>query len=181
MQAELETDLKKCAEMQRQAIAMLGDITQETAQLAANLHSNLAYTYYRMHQLELAKTHQEQSLYLLQNYQTEGLHDLLTAYTNYSVMLTDLGDPKKGYEALQKIEEIIRKNNSDDCLDYANVQQSMGHLAICMGQRDRAKEHFRKALEIYREAYEDSPDCLNQMEANIQQALENNRMFALPV
>ncbi|WP_255348054.1 hypothetical protein [Robinsoniella sp. KNHs210] len=38
---------------------------------------------------------------------------------NYSVLLGEMGNPEQGLEALQKCAIIVKKYNSDKCLDYA--------------------------------------------------------------
>ena len=167
----MEPDLNKCIELEKQAIQMLGQIDQSTAYLAANLHGNLALYYKDQQKLDLAKIHMEQGIYLFENYPSEGKHDLMIQYSNYSVLLTDLGEPQKGYEILEKMARLVRETNSDQCLDYADIQQRMAYIALVMLDRKKAEAHFRKCMEIYSVAYEDSPNKILEIQSNIRKAM----------
>ena len=150
---------------------MLGQVDPSTAHLAANLHGNLARHYQNQHKPDLARVHMEQAIYLLENYPHQGEHDLIILYSNYSVLLTDLGEPQKGYQVLEKVSQLVREGISDQCLDYADVQQRMAFLALILGDRKKAEVHFRKCIEIYSVAYGDSPNKLLEIQNNIRKAM----------
>lgn len=167
----MEPDLNKSIELEKQAIRMLGQIDQSTAYLAANLHGNLAQYYQSQHKLDLAKIHMEQSIDFFENYPQEGKRDLLIQYSNYSVLLTELGEAEKGYQILEKVAQIIQEAISDQCLDYADVQQRMGFLALSLHDREKAETHFKKCMEIYTAVYADSPNKILEFKNNIRKAM----------
>ena len=171
MEAYMEPDLDQCIALEKRAIQMLGQIDQSTAHLAANLHGNLARHYQNQHKPDLARVHMEQAIYLLETYPHLGEHDLIILYSNYSVLLTDLGEPEKGYQILEKVAQLVREGISDQCLDYADIQQRMAYLALVMRDRKKAEVHFRKCMEIYSVAYRDSPNKLLEIQNNIRKAM----------
>ena len=167
----MEPDENQCIALEKQAIRKLGQIDQPTAHLAANLHGNLAKYYYGQNNLELAKMHLWQSLELFKNYAPEGNRDLLIQAANYGYFLADLGETEKGYRILEKVAQFIQENNTDQCVDYADVQQRMAFLALAMKDREKAEMHFRKCLEIYTTIYADSPQKILEIQNEIRKNL----------
>ena len=60
------------------------------------------------------------------------------------MLLTEQQDPEKGISILQKLLKIIKKYNSDSCLDYATVQESIGTIYLLTANLPQAKTHFKK-------------------------------------
>ena len=71
--------------------------------------------------------------------------------------------------ALQKLVQIIKEYNSDTCLDYALVQESMGNLFLLTANLPQANIHYQKALEIYANVWNDDPDLIEKKYQEIQE------------
>ena len=70
---------------------------------------------------------------------------------------------------LQKLARIIKDYNSDHCLDYAQVQESMGNICLITADVSRAKTHFKKAMKIYEDVWADEPELIEQKYKEIQE------------
>ena len=93
---------------------------------------------------DLAREHMEKSLFLLEQYNLLYTNDSIPQITNYAMLLTEQQDPEKGISILQKLLKIIKKYNSDSCLDYATVQESIGTIYLLTANLPQAKTHFKK-------------------------------------
>ena len=56
--------------------------------------------------------------------------DSIPQISDYAMLLTDMGEPKLGLFALQKLTRVIREHNSDMSGDYAYVQEVMGNICL---------------------------------------------------
>ena len=86
---------------------------------------------------------------------------------NYSVLLGEMGNPEQGLESLQKCAIIVKKYNSDKCLDYAIIQETIACLYLGMGQIKLCEKHFDLALSIYQRFYADEPEFIEAKKAEI--------------
>lgn len=71
--------------------------------------------------------------------------------------------------ALQKLAQIIKDYNSDHCLDFAQVQKSMGNICLITANISQAKNHFKKALKIYEDVWADEPELIEEKYQEIQE------------
>ena len=71
--------------------------------------------------------------------------------------------------ALQKLAQIIKEYNSDTCLDYAQVQESMGNICLITANISQAKTHFKKAMKIYEDVWADEPELIEEKYLEIQE------------
>lgn len=168
--AALEKNTEKKIELLQEAIRVLGDVHLGNAHLAANLHSNLGALYHEIGCRDLAKDHMEQSICFMEEYGLTGYHDSVLQICNYAVVLTDMGEPERVYAALQKLSQKIQKLNSDQCLDYGLVQQTMGNVSIVQGDHAQAKTHLQKAMEIFEQVFQEEPELLEQKRQELMQA-----------
>lgn len=144
----------KAIKLQKEAIAMIPEITPDNALLVSNLYSNLGGFYKQSGKLELAKQNMEQAIRILEQYGLTHYHDSIVQITNYAVLLTDMGQPNVGRSALQKLCRVIREYNSDKTMDYASVQEAMGGICLTIGDIQQATTHFKKAMAIYEVLFE---------------------------
>lgn len=163
---------EKAIKLEKDALALLPEITAENAHLAANLHSNLGGLYKRIQKFELAKQHMEHGLLLLEQYGLTYTNDTIVQAMNYAVLLADMGQVEQGLDALKKCAEIVEKYNSDRCLDYATVQEAIGYLYLMIGQVKLAEHHFDIVRSIYRTFYADEPERLAAKESEIYGAFQ---------
>ena len=105
---------------------------------------------------------------MLEAYGLTGCHDSITQINNYAVLLTDLGEAQRGYSAVMKLGRKVRELNSDQCLDYGLIQQTLGTISLVQG-------NVQQAMEIFEMVFEDEPVLLEQK----QQELENMAIPAL--
>lgn len=149
---------EKAIKLQKNAVAMITEITPDNALLVSNLYSNLGGMYKQAGKLELAKENMEQGIHILEQYGLTYYHDGIAQITNYAVLLTDMGHPNVGLSALQKLSRVIREYNSEKCMDYAEVQETMGNICLTMADIDQATTHFKKAMAIYEVLFEFEPE-----------------------
>lgn len=150
----------KAIKLQKEAIAMIPEITPDNALLVSNLYSNLGGFYKQSGKLEMAKQNIEQAIRILEQYGLTHYHDSIVQITNYAVLLTDMGQPNVGLSALKKLCRVIREFNSDKSMDYAMVQEAMGGICLTMGDIQQATTHFKKAMAIYEVLFESEPEVI---------------------
>lgn len=159
----------KAIKLEKDAVAMLTEITSDNALLAANLHANLGGMYRQSGKHELAKQHMEQGMQLLEQFELVPYHDSIPQITNYAVLLTEMGQPDIGLSALRKLSRVIREYNSDQTIDYASVQEAMGNICLTIGEVQQATAHFQKAMAVYETVFEAESEMI---EAKKQALLE---------
>lgn len=99
---------------------------------------------------------------LLEQYQLLYTNDSISQITNYAVLLTEMQEPALALSALQKLAQIIKEYNSNHCLDYAQVQESLGSICLITANISQAKTHFKKALKIYEDIWADEPELIEK-------------------
>ena len=113
--------------------------------------------------LALVKKITEENAHLVSNllsnlgglYRMNGYPDLAKKYM------------EKGISVLQKLSGIIKEYHSDDCLDYAKVQETLGTIYLMTANLSQAKTHFKRAFKIYEKIWADEPEMI---EANIRKS-----------
>ena len=168
-QACMETKPEKAIELEKEALAQIKEITEDNAHLVSNLHANLGGLYRMNGQAELAKEHMEKGIFLLEQYQLLYTNDSIPQINNYAALLTELQEPERAMAALQKLAQIIKEYNSDTCLNYAQVQESMGNICLITANISQAKTHFKKAMKIYENVWADEPELIEEKYQEIQE------------
>ena len=168
-QATMETKTEKAIKLEKEALAQIKETTKENAHLVSNLHSNLGGLYRISGQLDLSKKHMEMSISLLEQYQLLYTNDSIPQINNYAVLLTEMQEPDLALSALQKLAQIIKEYNSNHCLDYAQVQESLGSICLITANISQAKTHFKKALKIYEDIWADEPELIEEKYKKIQE------------
>ena len=113
--------------------------------------------------LALVKKITEENAHLVSNllsnlgglYRMNGYPDLAKEYM------------EKGISVLQKLSGIIKEYLSDDCLNYAKVQETLGTIYLMTANLSQAKTHFKRAFKIYEKIWADEPEMI---EANIRKS-----------
>ena len=168
-QACMETKPEKAIKLEKEALAQIKEITEDNAHLVSNLHANLGGLYRLNGQAALAKEHMEKGIFLLEQYQLLYTNDSIPQINNYAALLTELQEPERAMAALQKLAQIIKEYNSDTCLDYAQVQESMGNICLITANISQAKTHFKKAMKIYENVWADEPELIEEKYQEIQE------------
>ena len=104
----------------------------------------------------------KKGIFLLEQYQLLYTNDSIPQINNYAALLTEMQEPEWAMSALQKLAQIIKDYNSDHCLDYAQVQESMGNICLLTANISQAKTHFKKAMKIYEDVLADEPDLIEE-------------------
>ena len=110
----------------------------------------------------LQKNTWKKGIFLLEQYQLLYTNDSIPQINNYAALLTELQEPERAMAALQKLAQIIKEYNSDTCLNYAQVQESMGNICLITANISQAKTHFKKAMKIYEDVLADEPDLIEE-------------------
>ena len=171
-QATLETKPEKAMQLEKDALALIAEITEiteENAHLISNLHSNLGGLYRMNGYPDLAVEHMEKGLFLLEQYNLLYTHDGIPQATNYAMFLTEQQAPEKGISILQKLSKGIKEYNSDCCLDYATVQETLGTIYLMTANLPQAKTHFKRACKIYEKIWADEPEMIEVKYQEIQE------------
>lgn len=150
----------KAIKLEKEAVEMLGEVTQENAHLAANLNANLGELYHGIKRPDLSRERMDTAIRILEEYNLAYTHDSIPLICNYANLVTTMGEPGQGLMALQKCASIVKEYNSDQCADYAIVQEYIGTLYLQTLDIPRAKRYFQKALAIYETIYAADPDVL---------------------
>lgn len=168
-QACMETKPEKAIKLEKEALAQIKEITEDNAHLVSNLHANLGGLYRMNGQAELAKEHMEKGIFLLEQYQLLYTNDSIPQINNYAALLTEMQEPERAMSALQRLAQIIKAHNSDHCLDYAQVQESMGNICLITANISQAKTHFKIAMKIYEDVWADEPELIEAKYQEIQE------------
>ena len=168
-QATLEIKPEKAIKLEKDAIALIKEITEENAHLASNLHSNLGGLYRMNGYPDLAREHMEKGLFLLEQYNLLYTHDGIPQFTNYAMFLAEQQAPEKEISVLQKLSKGIKEYNSDCCLDYATVQESLATIYLMTANLPKAKTHFKRACKIYEKIWADEPEMIKAKYQEIQE------------
>lgn len=168
--AACEEKTEKAIKLEKEAIALIPEISEENAHLVSNLYSNLGGLYKKAGKRDLAQQAMEQGLRILKQYDLLYYHDSIAQTANYVVLLTEMGQPEKGLSALKKLSRMIRDLNSDQTMDYATVQEAIGGICLATGDIRQATTHFKKALAIYEAVHNGEPDMIETKKQEILQA-----------
>lgn len=168
--AACEEKTEKAIKLEKEAIALIPEISEENAHLVSNLYSNLGGLYKKAGKRDLAQQAMEQGLRILEQYDLLYYHDSIAQTANYAVLLTEMGQPEKGLSALKKLSRMIRDLNSDQTMDYATVQEAIGGICLATGDIRQATTHFKKALAIYEAVHNGEPDMIETKKQEILQA-----------
>lgn len=168
--AACEEKTEKAIKLEKEAIALIPEISEENAHLVSNLYSNLGGLYKKAGKRDLAQQAMEQGLRILEQYDLLYYHDSIAQTANYAVLLTEMGQPEKGLSALKKLSRMIRDLNSDQTMDYATVQEAIGGICLATGDIRQATTHFKKALAIYEAVHNGEPDIIETKKQEILQA-----------
>ena len=168
-QATLEIKPEKAIKLEKDALAQIENITADNARLVSNLHANLGGLYRMNGHPDLAREHMEKSISLLDQFNLLHINDSIPQIANYAMFLTEQQEPERGISELQKLSSIIKEYHSDDCLDYAKVQETLATIYLMTANLPQAKTHFKKAFKIYEKIWADEPEMIKAKYQEIQE------------
>lgn len=161
------SDLEKKVGYLEQALDLLPQVNEENAHLASNLHNNLGLCCWELGKLDLAQTHLEQGISLLEDFGMVESHDSVVQITNYANFLIFREQYQKSYDALIKLAGYLERGNpvSDD---HARVTQSLAMLCMASGHKAQGQAYLRRAAEIYESIYAFAPEALEEKRQELQ-------------
>ena len=109
------------------------------------------------------------SISLLDQFNLLHINDSIPQIANYAMFLAEQQEPEKGISELQKLSGIIKGYHSDDCLDYAKVQETLGTIYLMTANLPQAKTHFKRAFKIYEKIWADEPEMIKAKYQEIQE------------
>ena len=168
-QATLEIKPEKAIKLEKDALAQIENITADNARLVSNLHANLGGLYRMNGHPDLAREHMEKSISLLDQFNLLHINDSIPQIANYAMFLTEQQEPERGISELQKLSGIIKEYHSDDCLDYAKVQETLGTIYLMTANLPQAKTYFKRAFKIYENIWADEPEMIEAKYQEIQE------------
>ena len=157
------------AGIRKSELAQIETITADNARLVSNLHANLGGLYRMNGHPDLAREHMEKSISLLDQFNLLHINDSIPQIANYAMFLTEQQEPERGISELQKLSGIIKEYHSDDCLDYAKVQETLGTIYLMTANLPQAKTHFKRAFKIYEKIWADEPEMIEAKYQEIQE------------
>ena len=122
-------------------------------------------------QVKKASFHNEDKIKIIKDRQSSKatyyshIHTLFSLYT----LSLEQQEPERGISELQKLSGIIKEYHSDDCLDYAKVQETLGTIYLMTANLPQAKTHFKKAFKIYEKIWADEPEMIEAKYQEIQE------------
>ena len=155
--------------LEEDALAQIENITADNARLVSNLHANLGGLYRMNGHPDLAREHMEKSISLLDQFNLLHINDSIPQIANYAMFLTEQQEPERGISELQKLSGIIKEYHSDDCLDYAKVQETLATIYLMTANLPQAKTHFKRAFKIYEKIWADEPEMIEAKYLEIQE------------
>ena len=155
--------------IEKDALAQIETITADNARLVSNLHANLGGLYRMNAHPDLAREHIEKSISLLDQFNLLHINDSIPQIANYAMFLTEQQEPERGISELQKLSGIIKEYHSDDCLDYAKVQETLGTIYLMTANLPQAKTYFKRAFKIYEKIWADEPEMIEAKYQEIQE------------
>ena len=145
--ATLEKDIFKAIGYEKQAIAMINEVTAENVHLICNLYTNLANLYHQNDDISLALNSLEKAIRFAKRFNIIRHHDK---------------DIIGAVRELQNLSKLIETINSTKSLDYAMVQEKLGEIISLVGDKRQAFNHFKTAFEIYKIYYASEPNLLEE-------------------
>ena len=118
---------------------------------------------------DLAREHMEKSISLLDQFNLLHINDSIPQIANYAMFLAEQQEPERGISELQKLSGIIKEYHSDECLDYAKVQETLATIYLMTANLSHAKTHFKKAFKIYEKIWADEPEMIEAKYLEIQE------------
>ena len=140
----METKPEKAIKLEKEALAQIKEITEDNAHLVSNLHANLGGLYRMNGQAELAKEHMEKGIFLLEQYQLLYTNDSIPPDQQLCCLIDRIAGTGTGNGCSPETCPDHQRIQPDTCLNYAQVQESMGNICLITANISQAKNPFQK-------------------------------------
>ena len=165
--AAMEKDREKAIKLEIEAIRLIGEVKQEAALLAANLHSNLGEQYHAAGELDLAAIHMEQGFYLMEEYGLKEYHDSILQSLNYAMLLGERKEFDRAAQFLMKLAAFLKDCAREDTLDYAAVLETRALLYMMEGNVKEGWACYQKCLSVWESVFIYEPERIEEKRAEI--------------
>lgn len=158
-------DIQKATEYEMQAVSLCDSIINP--HLKANIYANMGGLYHISVEMLKAKEFMEKAYRILTENSLQYTADTVTQICNYASLAANMGEPKKAITALEKCTRHIIPNT----LTHAELLENIGLIHLQMNDTDRAKENLIRALNIYSNIWEDSPELTENKISEIKELI----------
>ena len=181
--AHMEKNPKKAAEMMREAVSAMPEISGENAALAACLNGDLANLYLREGNPEMVKKHLMATHAILNEFDLMGPDKMFTRLISKVALINKREDFDRAMFFLCEIERLLYNREDRAVLKIlGGALKAMAYMDMATDHKERAVLGFQKALYVYAFLYADQPELLEsekQQIADICKSRELRGVFQL--
>ena len=145
---------------EQQAVKLCEEITAVNPHLAANIYGNVGGLYHSIGDVKNAKDYMERAYRILIDNHLQFTNDSVIQICNYANLAANMGEPRKAIQALKRCANTVKKYNSENSSDYANLVWDIGCIYMQMRDKDNAVMYFKTALRIYTDLWTNEPELL---------------------
>ena len=177
--AKAEKKRENAVRLMKEAIALIPEINEETAELAATLNLNLANLYMRWQKPKLFKQHMLAGTAIMEKYNLMGQSK---GWTQALTIVAFINDPETfeiAIVVLLELERILYKRNGKDSValkDLGGVLKAMAYMHMAAGHKEDAALTFRKAMYVYSLLYANDPASLESEKKQIADICESRAL-----
>ena len=175
--AFIESDPQKAIALGKEAVSLIGKITEDNAQFAANLYGNLSSHYKMGNNLEKEKSSMEKAIQIIEKHNCTFTHDILAHFINFAVLLSKTGECSRAYSILTRLCRELRNRSMDNTMDYALIQMKLGSVCLILGDIFQAHMHYKTAVSIYEVVYEDDQLKMEAIYLEIKEQFEKSGLL----
>ena len=169
-QAKAEKRPENAIKLMKEAIALMPEINEENAELAATVNFNLANLYMRGQKPKLFKQHMLAGTAIMEKYDLMKNDKGWARAVTIAAFIYDPFEFEAGVVALFTVERFFfkrKKNDSVALKDLGGVLKSMAYMHMAAGHKEEAAHTFQKALYVYSILYANDPMSLESEKKQI--------------
>lgn len=151
---------KMALHYEQQAVKLCEEITAVNSYLVANIYGNVGGLYHSIGDVKNAKDYMERAYRILIDNHLQFTNDSVIQICNYANLTANMGEPRKAIQALKRCANTVKKYNSENSSDYANLVWDIGFIYMQMRDKDNAVIYFKTALRIYTDLWTNEPELL---------------------
>lgn len=159
---------KKAVQYEQQAVKYCDELEAVNPHLAANIYGNIGGLYHSVGQMERAKQYMEKAYFVLSENNLQFTNDTVIQICNYANLAANMGEPKRAIKALEQCAKAVKRYNSDNSGDYANLLWDIGCIYMQIHDKGSAVVNFKAALKIYSEIWADEPGLMKMKQTELQ-------------
>lgn len=161
-QAILSKNANRAVRLRKEALENLPVTDEVAAQLASNIHFNLANQYITDGKIGLATREIEESIQILQKYGLVDSHDSATQFMTYGIVCVMNGEIEKGIDILERLCVCYYYSYLEMTSDCARIHLYCGMAYAQKKDFKSAMRHFQQAENIYRQIFANQPELLRE-------------------